>query len=162
MSFPNAAQKEIQFLKIDRFREVVVRPLAHRRHGSFDGSERGHHDHRHLGVRTADFFDQIEAGEVRHLEIRQDEIHLVGIQLIQRLPDRGCFQDGVLLLAQVAGQNITLRLLIVRDQDAKVLHGNGKVQRELSIFKEGGAFTPFPAPPVILHLASFEGNLYRY
>ena len=104
-------------LHLERLEDVVVGPLLHRLDRRLDGAEAGHDDREDRDALLGDLLDQLEAAQVGHLQIRDDQVVAA---LVQLLEGQRAVLDGVHdvpLHGQEVGQDLADHLLVVDDQD---------------------------------------------
>ena len=72
--FQHFLDDEKEFIKIDRFGQVVERARFHRCHSRFNRSVSGHHHHRKVREVFSDFKKGLEAVEFRHLIVEEGDV----------------------------------------------------------------------------------------
>ena len=113
------AQHQQQLVLLQRLREVVERALAHGVDGAVDGAVRGHEDHALARLGLLQLREQLDAVEVRHLEVGQHDVEGLGCAAAsQRLAPVAGGGGLVALRLQDHLQDVALAPLVVDDEDA--------------------------------------------
>ena len=110
-----------QLVDVDRLGQVVGGARAHGRDRGLDRAERGHHDHRQVGVALAQACQQLDAVHAGHLQVGEHQVGRELLQLAQRLEPVGGGLDLVALVAQELGERGARVDLVVDDQDASLV-----------------------------------------
>jgi hypothetical protein len=106
-----------QLRALERLREEVGGAVLHRLHRFLDRAEGGQHDEVHLGRHGLRPRQQLEPGQARHPEVRQDEVDAAGLQALERgLPVRRQ-HDRVALAREHAVETLAHGRIIVRHQE---------------------------------------------
>ena len=72
-----------QLIEVDRFREIIHRAIAHRRHRIPHIGERRHQQHRQRRMLLARFPQRVESREPRHPHVRNHHVELGAAQQFQ-------------------------------------------------------------------------------
>ncbi len=108
---------QLQLVQAQGLGHVVVGAALDRLDRGVDGAERGHHDHRHLGVDRARCAEHVEAVDFLHAQIGDDQIGQISLGDGDRL---GAAARHLHLVAQI-GQLVTDDAghlqMVVDDQD---------------------------------------------
>jgi len=94
----------------------------HRLDRAADGGIPRHHDDLDVGPVVADVVDEIEAADLRHLEIGHDEVDRRLVQDPQRGADVWRREHTVPTVHEVALQHLARVRGVVDDQDARARH----------------------------------------
>src|SRR6185503_11214874 len=90
--------------------------------GGIQLAERGHQDHRHLGLDTLDLAQQLEPVSVGELEIEEREVGHVALHRHARLADAAHAGHGMALVLQCFHDEVADRVLILHHQDVDLAH----------------------------------------
>ncbi len=110
-----------ELIEIERFGEIVVGSVFDRRDRGLDAAVSGHDDHRGLGIDAAHRSQQIEAGKLGHLLIRQDQIERLlakGLQPLLAALGRGRLKT---LFSEKAADQLALRRFVIHYQNAEIV-----------------------------------------
>src|SRR6185436_662523 len=108
---------EQDLLVLERLRDVVERPFAHRLDGALDRRVGGDHDHHLVRPALADLLEHLHAAHAGEHQVEEDEVDVLALQDLDRLL-AGPRRDGpVPLLADEHGEDVLQNLLVVDDQD---------------------------------------------
>jgi hypothetical protein len=114
------AHLEPQLVHVERLRQVVHGAEAHGLHGRIRGREGGHHEDDDVAVDVLGHAQDVHAGGVGHLDVRQHQIEALAPQQL----DGALAVLGHLHVVAVALeddlQHVAHRLLIVHDQQPRV------------------------------------------
>src|SRR5262249_46880975 len=81
-------EREAQFLQVDRLADEIVGAAAKSRDRILEQRLRGYHNYSRLGPAALDLAQQIEAGDVRQIDVEQHRRRLLGNDGRQRRRSR--------------------------------------------------------------------------
>ena len=121
----DTGQTDQEFLQVERFGEIVGRPVLHGLDGGLDRSVGRHQDEGNLGIHRLDAQHQLGTGHPRHPAVAQDQIHLPFPDTGQRLEAVSCQEDLVPLFPQKASDQFPLGGFVIHHDDPERVHRKG-------------------------------------
>ena len=112
-----ALDHQQQVIGIDRLGEKVQRAFPHGRHGVLNAAERGHHDHRHLGIELLGGTQHTEPITVRQPEVGQHDARTRAVHGGDGFRLVACFDDEVPLRFERVAEHGAQRVLVLHQQD---------------------------------------------
>ena len=114
--------RELERLRLERLREVVVGAGADRLDGAGDRAVGRHHDEADVGVLRAHAGEELAAVAVRQPPVGDHEIDRRAAELAHRLGERAGLGDAVALGGEEPGEEPALVGLVLDDEQSFVVH----------------------------------------
>jgi hypothetical protein len=114
-----AFDEQQQVIGVDRLGEKIERAGLHGCHGVLNAAERGHHDHRQVGIELLGGPQHAEPIALGEAQIRQDDPGPARSQYLYRLRLVAGFDDDVPLRLEREPQHRTQRILVLDEQDRR-------------------------------------------
>ena len=111
------AQHEQQLVLLQGLGQVVEGALAHRVDGAVDGPVGGHQDDEGRGLQLEDLAQQLDAVEVGHLQVGEDDVEGAALGGLEGLAAVAGGGGLVALRLQDHLQDVALAALVVDDED---------------------------------------------
>ncbi|MNE64382.1 hypothetical protein D3C80_1597920 [compost metagenome] len=110
------ADGDVQFINVERFGDIVERPVAHRLHGVFHGAVGRHDNHRQVRKSAFDFCQQLRTVHAGHAPVADDQVDVFGLQHFQGVQAIARSEHRDAILIQRRRQQVTELGLVVDHQ----------------------------------------------
>ena len=107
-----------QLVDVERLEQVVERPLLHGRDGRGDRAVAGDQDHLGVGQVVLGRAQNLQAVDVVHHQVGDDDVELLLRELLEPLGSRGRRRAGKADPLQAVGHGQGVRLIVVDNQHA--------------------------------------------